>query len=346
MPRMVLRLDRAVKLKLQRMRRKTTDKGLANRCQIVLLAARGCTRAVVAEAVGVSVSWVDRVLRRFREHGVAGLEDRRQDNGQVKVDEDYLAVLIDVVAGSPQDHGHRRPTWTRELLIAVMAKRTGVRVHPGTMSRALQQIGARRGRPRPVVGCPWPKAAKTRRVRMIHRLIETLPADEVAVWEDEVDVHLNPKLGPDWMNRGQQKQVMTPGKNQKRYLAGALDAHRGQMIWVESDRKNSDLFIALLWRLIEVYPAAKKVHVILDNYRIHSSRITRRALEAMGGRVVLHFLPPYCPQHNRIERRWLDLHAHVTRNHNHATMVGLMRDVRAELQRQNRQHEQSQRSAA
>jgi len=71
-----------------------------------------------------------------------------------------------------------------------------------------------------------------------------------------------------------------------------------------------------------------------------------RALEAMGGRVVPHFLPPYCPQHNRIERRWLDLHAHVTRNHNHATMAGLMRDVRAELRRQNRQHEQSQRSAA
>jgi len=48
MPRTVLRLDRSVKLKLQRMRRRTRDKGLANRCQIVLLAGRGCTRAVVA----------------------------------------------------------------------------------------------------------------------------------------------------------------------------------------------------------------------------------------------------------------------------------------------------------
>lgn len=346
MPRMVLRLDRSVKRKLQQMRRRTTDKGLANRCQIVLLAGEGCTRAVVAEAVGVSVSWVDRVLRRFREHGVAGLEDRRQDNGQTKVDEDYLAVLIEVVAGSPQDHGHRRPTWTRELLVEVMAKRTGVRVHVGTMSRALKQIGARRGRPRPAVGCPWPKAAKTRRINMIHRLIETLPADEAAVWEDEVDVHLNPKIGLDWMNRGQQKRVMTPGQNDKRYLAGALDAKTGRMTWVESDRKNSDLFIGLLRRLTEVYPEAKKVHVILDNYRIHHSRITQRALEAMGGRVVLHFLPPYCPQYNRIERRWLDLHAGVTRNHNHTTMPALMRDVRVELRRQNRQHAQSQRRAA
>jgi transposase len=277
---------------------------------------------------------------------VAGLADRRQDNGQTKVDEHYLSTLIEVVAGSPQDYGHRRPTWTRELLVEVMAKLTGVRIHVGTMSRALDRIHARRGRPRPVVGCPWPKAAKTRRINMIRRLIETLPEDEAAVWQDEVDVHLNPKIGLDWMNRGQQKQVLTPGQNQKRYLAGAMDAKTGHLTWVESDRKNSDLFIALLWRLIKVYPQAKKIHVILDNYRIHSSYITQQAVEAMNGRIVLHFLPPYCPQHNRIERLWQDLHARVTRNHNRKTMVELMRDVRTELRRHNRRAAQRQTQAA
>ena len=43
---------------------------------------------------------------------------------------------------------------------------------------------------------------------------------------DEVDIHLNPKIGPDWMLRGQQKTVPTPGQNQKRYLAGAEPSHR------------------------------------------------------------------------------------------------------------------------
>jgi transposase len=45
-------------------------------------------------------------------------------------------------------------------------------------------------------------------------------------------------------------------------------------------------------------------------------------------RVVLHFLPPYCPNENRIERLWEDLHAEVTRNHGRATMEELMKDVR------------------
>ena len=53
---MVLRLERRVKLRLRRMRRETRDKGLANRCQIVLLAAKGRSRPAVAEAVGCPVS--------------------------------------------------------------------------------------------------------------------------------------------------------------------------------------------------------------------------------------------------------------------------------------------------
>jgi len=44
-----------------------------------------------------------------------------------------------------------------------------------------------------------------------------------------VNIHLNPKTGPDWMLPGQQKTVLTPGQNQKRYLAGALDAHTGKL---------------------------------------------------------------------------------------------------------------------
>lgn len=140
------------------------------------------------------------------------------------------------------------------------------------MSRALQFIGARLGRPKPTVGCPWSESAKTRRLNVIRNLVATLPDDEVAVYEDEIDIHLNPKIGPDWMNRGQQKEVMTPGKNQKQYLAGAINVKTGQLTWVESDSKNTYLFLMMLWRLTQEYRDAKVIHVILDNYCIHSTK--------------------------------------------------------------------------
>jgi transposase len=45
----------------------------------------------------------------------------------------------------------------------------------------------------------------------------------------------------------------------------------------------------------------------------------------------LHFLPPYCPDYNRIERIWKDLHDNVTRNHTCRSMRELLREVIAYL---------------
>ena len=36
-------------------------------------------------------------------------------------------------------------------------------------------------------------------------------------------------------------------------------------------------------------------------------------MQALGGKIVLHYLPPYSPDFNPIERVWWDLHAAVTR---------------------------------
>jgi hypothetical protein len=64
------------------------------------------------------------------------------------------------------------------------------------------------------------------------------------------------------MLRGTQKTVLTPGKNQKRYLAGALDDKTGKLTWVEWDRKDSDLFILQLWQLVRAhYPNAKCIYL-------------------------------------------------------------------------------------
>jgi transposase len=185
------------------------------------------------------------------------------------------------------------------------------------------------------VRCPWSPAAKIRRLQALDSLLRTLPPRHVAVYEDEVDLHLNPKIGWDWMVRGQQKEVVTPVQNVKCYLAGGLDARTGQLVWVEGQRKTSALFIALLERLRACYPRAPVIHVVLDNFRIHDSRITRAALASHSARLRLHFLPPYCPQANAIERVWEDLHANVTRNHTCRTMETLMNNVRHYLTRRN-----------
>ena len=326
----------SVKEKLCKHLRRCRQASVRLRYLMVINLLHGRSARQTAEVLGVHNTTVYRVAHRFRVQGEWGLWDAREDNGPTKLDEEFLAILCQVVRGTPQQYGWRRPTWTRELLVATMVRETGIRVHVTTMSRALALVEARRGRPRPTVGCPWSKAAKTRRLHAIRDLLATMPRGQIAVYEDEVDIHLNPKVGLDWMMRGQQKEVCTPGQDVKRYLAGALDVRSGQVHWVEGERKTSALFIALLQHLLQTYAQAPVIHVILDNYRIHDSKITRAALAGFDGRIQLHFLPPYCPNENKIERLWQDLHANVTRNHRCPNIVAVMREVRYYLRKRNR----------
>ncbi|MEP0847694.1 MAG: IS630 family transposase [Phycisphaerae bacterium] len=327
--------SRAEKRQLRIWIQRQTDAGLRTRMSIPLHLERGRPGSQVADSLHLARSTAYRVAERFRSDGFARLADRREDNGWSGVDASSPLTLRHVMAGSPHDYGWARPTWTQELLRLVLARQTSLRVSQPTTSRCLKANVARLGRPRPVVGCPCPKSRGNRHARRIRRLIAKLPADEVALYADEADIHLNPRLVADWMLPGQPKAVLTPGQNVKRYPAGALEVRRGRSQWATAAHKRSGLFVDLLRRLDRVYPAARRIHVIVDKHSVHSSRQTQLALASLP-RLRLHFLLPHCQDLNPIERDWLDLHAEVTRNHRCATIDELMRDVHNYLAYRNR----------
>jgi len=209
-----------------------------------------------------------------------------------------------------------------------MHERTRVKVSTSTMSRLLKRLGVRRGRAKPLAPCRGTNKARKPRVGLIHRMIGGLPPDEAAAWEDEVDIDLNPRIGSDWTLPGRQRVVLTPGKKVKRYMAGALDAKTNRVTWVNGERKNSGLFIALLAKLLEVYADKRLIHLILDNYVIHSSKRTQAWLREHGSNPRLHFLPPYCPDDNRTERKvWREVHANGTIDHGYITIDALVAAV-------------------
>ena len=265
--------------------------------------------------------------QRYREHGLVGLAVRREDNGGPVVDDSIMLELRAIVAESPSDYGWPRPTWTQEMLAIKLQRETSVKLSQQTISRCLKAIGARHGCPRPVLRCPWKKAAQMRRICRIERLLSELPEDEVASYADGVEIHLNPKIGPDWMLSGRQKVVVTPGQNVKRYLAGALDIRSRQLLWTASSHKHSGLFIDLVRHVARRHRDAKRIHLIVNNYSIHSSRQTRSSLAELP-QVALHFLPPYSSDFNPIEREWRLPRAEVTRNHRRTNIEELMYDVR------------------
>jgi transposase len=322
-------MSRPERRRLVRLGRRSGDAASYQRFHIVAMLGAGRGVGEVARVLDVAIAHVSRTQSRFLLDGIEGLYDQRRHNGRRKVEEPFLRTLAKLLVRSPPDFMWMRPTWTRELLCIEMAHRGFERVAVCTMGRALQTLGARLGRPKPIVLCPWRRERRELVLRQIRNLEARASTDEPVLYSDEVDIHKNPKVGRDWMLRGHQRRLVTPGKNEKFYIAGALDVRTGRVHAVGDFSKNSSLFCQLLFELARHFRHARRIHLVVDNYGIHKSHMTERALRELGGRIVLHFLPPYCPDHNRIERVWLDLHANVTRNHRCKTLAALLANVRA-----------------
>jgi len=152
------RISRQRARALVRWAKKSNDAALLIRALIVeRFLWRGENARSVARALHCSVSSVYFWVKRFFEGDRDGLLDRRASNGVLKATPNFRQAVVEVLWGSPLDHGYTRPTWTRELLVLVAESLTGVRVSVCVMGRLLRSLRVRWGNPKSVVRCSLSK---------------------------------------------------------------------------------------------------------------------------------------------------------------------------------------------
>jgi putative transposase len=318
-----IRVSAGQRKALLRLFRSAGEVTTSRRAQIILLLADGRGHREIRAVAYASFAFIADCAERFRRGGLAGLRDEPAERPWPL----WLQKVIAWLANrTPEDFGYFRSRWSCESLAEVLAWETGIRLSAETVRRGLHQAGFVWRRPRPVVGRTDPdRAAK---LRQIQDLLERLPADETAVFQDEVDVHLNPKIGSCWMVRGQQAEVRTPGDNIKRHLAGSLVWRTGTLLVSPAgSRRNAELFVAHLDELRRRLRSWRVIHVICDNASFHDCRRVQRYLRTYGHRIRLHYLPKYAPETNPIERIWWRLHETLTRNHRCRTIDELLDNI-------------------
>ena len=317
----IAKLRRPQRRRLLRVVRKPSDREHARRALAILQLAEGVTVTAVAERLCAARSTVQRWREAFLCYGEEGLKSRPRGRAVSTVTDAVVKLVMVLLGKKPQAFGYLSSRWTSELLAMVTHERLGVKVHSSTIRRLLPRLGMRWRRARPTLCIKDPRKAE--RLAAIEKALAGCSADTPVFYVDEVDIDLNPRIGSAWMPKGKQEAVPTPGKNVKRYLAGALHAQTGHVLWFERERKCSHLFIGLLELLKRHYRRAKKLVLVLDNYIIHKSHKVRAWL-AQNPKFELLFQPAYHPWVNHIERLWKALHDTVTRNHRCRSMEELM----------------------
>jgi transposase len=251
---------------------------------MLLLCAAQRTPTESAAVLCCSRSTVYRVVKAYRTGQLAGLEeDAGQERGPRRRTVLSPALKRSVVAilhSVPRLCGWCRTRWSCATIALERQARRGLEGSAETVRRWLHALDWvwKRAKLRAKDEDPQ-RGEKLARIRLA---CERLRAGAALFFADELDLNLLPKVGSQWMPPGTQVAIMTPGTNEKRYLAGALDITTGTIAHWVGYRKVTGLFLDLLQTLDRTYPAraVSRLTVVADNAKIHHAAEVEKWLAA------------------------------------------------------------------
>jgi len=300
---------------------------------VVLLCAAGRTPSEVASVLFCSRSSVYRIVRAYRAGTLtcaAGSERATQQRRRRVLTPSLKRSVLALLKTVPRALGWCRTRWSCATLTVELQVRRGITISAETMRHWLHEVGWEWKRAKVAAKDDDPdRVTKLARIRLA---FEQLRAGAALFFADELDINLLPKVGYQWMPKGEQVEVLTPGTNEKRYLAGALDITTGRITHCVWYRKQTGLFLELLDTLDRTHPVPlfSQLTVVVDNAQLHKAQQVQQWLVAHP-RVELLYLPTYCPRANPIERAFGDVHDKCTRNHLRKRLWHLVGDVKQHL---------------
>ena len=144
--------------------------------------------------------------------------------------------------------------------------------------------------------------------------------DEPILFIDGVHPTQGTKLTYGWIPAGKAKVVETTASRTRLNFMGALNLNDiGKTIVREYDSINSENIARFFIAIRETYPITQKIHIILDGAGYHRAELVKEWAYVMN--IELHYLPPYSPNLNPIERLWKVMNEEALNNRYFATIL-------------------------
>jgi transposase len=156
------------------------------------------------------------------------------------------------------------------------------------------------------------REAQEQWLKHYEELKANLQADEAICFTDGVHPTHNTKSTFGWIRRGERKEIPTNTGRQRLNLSGAIDILSKKVLVREDKTLNSSSTIAFLKEVEAAYPQARKVHLFCDNAKYYRNKDVQAYVK--DSKIEMHFLPPYSPNLNPIERLWKFANEHVLYN--------------------------------
>ncbi len=289
------------KAELERLHDSSRDGQVRDRLKAILLASEGWSSAMIAQALRLHQTTIDHHISEFLNKGKLKPENGGSDS---KLSAEQTAFLISQLSDNLFHH-------TRDVIAFVTRTWNIIFSIPG-MNKWLHRNGFTYKKPS---GVPHKLSEeKQRQFIEYYKELKTTVGDEPILFIDGVHPTQATKISYGWIRKGQKKAVKTTGSRTRLNIMGALNLKALTSPLICEYKTINEYNVSLFLNEIrKVYPDYnQKIHVILDGAGYHRSQLVKDWAEVVNIR--LHYLPPYSPNLNPIERMWKLMNEHVRNN--------------------------------
>jgi transposase len=149
-------------------------------------------------------------------------------------------------------------------------------------------------------------------IKYYNRLKKKAGEKEPIYFTDSVHPQHQTQLTYGWIPKGERKEVATTACQKRLNFIGGICLNGHRFIYHQADTINSESICDFLWKLRKKNPGKFYVHVIWDNAKPHKDDEVCNFAKTLG--IKLHYLPPYSPNLNPVERMWKLMHENVRYN--------------------------------
>lgn len=276
------------------------DGRIRDRIKAVLLKSEGWKNKAIAQALRIHEETV-------RQH----LTDWSTDE-KLKPENGGSYSKLDDVQTRALDTHLSNTTYTRVIDICAYIEVTfGVRYTVSGMTKWLKEHKFSYKHPKNVPA----KADLEKQEEFIEKylaLVADTPINEPILFMDSAHPTMATKVVCGWIKKGVDKPIGQTASRTRVNIMGAIELSTMNVVSCRPDYVNAGTTVSFFDQLKVVYPEAPNIHIILDQSGYHRSQLVQD--EALKRNIVLHYLPPYSPNLNPIERLWKVMNEKVRNN--------------------------------
>ncbi len=276
---------------------------------IVLLKA-GKTQKELSEIFGVRPNTVSLWVKSYKAHGLKGLQDIKRgvkpEDKKLLSSEQELLIQKMIIDKMPDQYKLSFSLWTRKAVKELIERELGIVIAIRTTGDYLRSWGFTPQKPKKKAYEQNPKAVEKWIKEEYPRIKKKAKSENAEIhWGDETGIKNNPQHGRSYSPIGKTPVVKTMGKRLSINMISSITNQGKVEFMVYSGTMNADRFLMFLRQLIK--NRDRKIYLIVDNLKVHHSKIVKKWVEKNKKIIELFFLPSYSPEKNPDEYLNCDL---------------------------------------